>query len=81
MLPLRFLIAALLISLTLSAITQTIRADEIADGERNFVKQLQAKQFYDLAERFCDRQSSNCRTADDRAAWQLMLADSREQHA
>lgn len=81
MLPLRFLIAALLISLTLSAMTQTIRADEIADGERNFVKQLQAKQFYDLAERFCDRQSSNCRTADDRAAWQLMLADSREQHA
>ena len=59
----------------------TAPADDIADGERDFVKQLQAKQFYDLAEQFCERQSENCRTADDRAAWQLMLADSREQHA
>jgi len=81
MLTPRFFITALLISLVLHATVGIARADEIADGERDFVKQLQAKQFYDLAEQFCERQSENCRTADDRAAWQLMLADSREQHA
>jgi len=81
MLSPRVFITVLLTSLVLQATTGTVRADEIADGERDFVKQLQAKQFYDLAEQFCDRQSQNCRTSDDRAAWQLMLADSREQHA
>ncbi len=81
MLTPRFFITVLLTTLVLPATTGTARADEIADGERDFVKQLQAKQFYDLAEQFCERQSGNCRTADDRAAWQLMLADSREQHA
>ena len=81
MLAPRFFITLLLTSLVLHATTETARADEIADGERDFVKQLQTKQFYDLAEQFCERQSENCRTADDRAAWQLMLADSREQHA
>lgn len=81
MLSPRFLITVLLTSLVLQVTTGTAWADGVADGERDFVKQLQAKQFYDLAEQFCERQSENCRTADDRAAWQLMLADSREQHA
>lgn len=81
MLTPRFFSAILLPLLVLHATTGTVRADEIADGERDFVRQLQARQFYDLAEQFCARQSENCRTADDRAAWQLMLADSREQHA
>ena len=79
--PPRFLISVLLTSLVLQATAGVARADEIADGERDFVKQLQSKQFYDLAEQFCERQLENCRTADDRAAWQLMLADSREHHA
>ena len=81
MLSRRVFINVLLTLLVLQATMVTAPADDIADGERDFVKQLQAKQFYDLAEQFCERQSENCRTADDRAAWQLMLADSREQHA
>ena len=81
LLPFRYLISLLLTLLVLPAMAKSVRAEEIADGERDFVRQLQAKQFYDLAEQFCERQSKNCRTADDRAAWQLMLADSREQHA
>lgn len=79
--PFRSLISVLLTLLVLPAMAKSVRADEIADGERDFLKQLLVKQFYDLAEQFCERQSKNCRTADDRAPWQLMLADSREQHA
>ncbi|MDA1229557.1 MAG: hypothetical protein O2856_02160 [Planctomycetota bacterium] len=58
-----------------------VRSDDVADGERAFVQQLQSRQFFDLAEQFCQRQSDNCRTVDDRAAWQSMLADCREEHA
>ncbi|MBC7965988.1 MAG: hypothetical protein H7Z17_08695, partial [Fuerstia sp.] len=57
------------------------RADQIADGEREFVQQLQSRQFFDLAEQFCVRQSESGRTPDERAGWQMMLADCREKHA
>ncbi|MEJ7593858.1 MAG: hypothetical protein WKF77_20155 [Planctomycetaceae bacterium] len=72
---------AVLISLVVQANFAVGRADEIADGEREFVQQLQSRQFFDLAEQFCGRQSENCRTADERAAWQMLLADCRQQHA
>ncbi len=65
----------------MQAIFAVARADEIADGEREFVQQLQARQFFDLAEQFCVRQSESGRTPDERAAWQMLLADCREQHA
>ena len=73
--------AALLMLLFVQAQPAVARADEIADGEREYVQQLQSRQFFDLAEQFCVRQSENGRTPDERAAWQLMLADCREQHA
>ena|GEM_PF-824314 len=74
-------IAPLLISLALHVDAGSVRANEIADGEREFVRQLQERQFFDLAEQFCVRRSEACRTPDDRAAWQLMLVNTREQHA
>ena len=77
----RLFTTVLLTSFVLQTTTQAARADEIAEGERDFVRQLKARQFYDLAEQFCERQFRNCRTADDRAVWQMMLADCREQHA
>ena len=73
--------AAVLISLVVQANSAAVRADEIADGEREFVQQLQSRQFFDLAEQFCVRQSESSRIPDERAAWQMMLADCREQHA
>lgn len=78
--PGRF-ITVVLTSLFLQANAVAVRSDDVADGERAFVQQLQSRQFFDLAEQFCQRQSENCRTADDRAAWQSMLADCREEHA
>ena len=77
----RFFVTAALISLVVQANLVVARADEIADGEREFVQRLQSRQFFDLAEQFCVRQSENGRTPDERAAWQLLLADCREQHA
>lgn len=77
----RFFVTAVLISLVVQANSAVAWADEIADGEREFVQQLQTRQFFDLAEQFCVRQSDAGRTADERAAWQVMLADCREKHA
>jgi len=77
----RFLVTAVLITLDVQANFAVARADEIADGEREFVQQLQSRQFFDLAEQFCVRQSESSRTPDARAAWQIMLADCRAQHA
>ena len=77
----RFFVVTLLVSLAVQAHPAVARADKIPNGEREFVQQLQSRQFFDLAEQFCVRQSENCRTPDERAAWQLMLTDCREQHA
>ena len=77
----RLLVTAVLISLVVQANFAAARADQIGDGEREFVQQLQTRQFFDLAEQFCVRQSESGRTPDERAAWQIMLADCREQHA
>ena len=51
--------AALLMLLFVQAQPAVARADEIADGEREYVQQLQSRQFFDLAEQFCVRQSEN----------------------
>ena len=42
----------------------------------NFVHQLQSRQFFDLAEQFCERRIESCRTSGYRAEWQFLLADS-----
>lgn len=75
------LVTAVLNSLVVQANFVVARADEIADGEREFVQQLLTRQFFDLAEQFCVRQSEHSSTPDERAAWQIMLADSRAEHA
>ena len=77
----RLLVTALMISLGSQANSAAARAGQIADGEREFVYQLQSRQFFDLAEQFCVRQSESSRTPDERAAWQMILADCRVQHA
>ena len=77
----RIFVTAVLILPVVQANSTVARADEIADGEREFVQQLQTRQFFDLAEQFCVRQSENGRTPDERAAWQMILADCRAQHA
>ena len=77
----RFFVTAVLISLVVQENFAVAKADEIADGEREFVQQLQSLQFFDLAEQFLVRQLESGRTADERAAWQIMLADCRVQHA
>lgn len=75
------LFAAIFASLVSQADSGAVWAEDIADGEREFVRQLQDRKFYDLAEQFCIRQSEGSRTPDQRATWQLMLADCRDQHA
>ena len=72
---------AVLVPLVVQANFAVARADEIADGERELVQQLQTRQFFDLAEQFCVRQSENGRIPDERAQWQMILADCRAQHA
>ena len=77
----RFFVTAVMASLVVQANLAGAQADGIADGERELVQQLQAQQFFDLAEQFCLRQSENGRIPDERARWQMMLADCRVQHA
>ena len=79
-LSLRVFFSFFALSLALQVDPVLAQAVEIADGEQEFVRQLRAKQFFDLAEQFCLRQSETCRTPDERATWQLMLAECREQH-
>jgi hypothetical protein len=77
----RIFFKVLLILLVSQANVVVACAGGLADGERELVLQLQSRQFYDLAEQFCIRKSESCRTQDDRALWQMLLADCREQHA
>lgn len=77
----RLILIALLISPLRQANGNVLRDEGPADGELEFVLELQARQFYDLAEQYCIRGSEICRTPDGRAVWQMMLADCRERHA
>ncbi len=75
-----FVIASL-VSLVGQANVAIPRTDGPADGEREFVVQLQSRQLYNLAEQFCVRQSESCQTSDERAVWQMMLVGCRAEHA
>lgn len=81
MLLTRLILMALLISPVRQANGIVVRGEGPADGELEFVRELQARQFYDLAEQYCIRGSEICRTSDGRAIWQMLLADCRERHA
>ncbi len=51
------------------------------DGDLEFVQQLTARGLFDLAEQYCERRISLLTEADQRAEWELRLADCFAQHA